>query len=194
MRFWDVTGGSIELDGVDIRDISQENLRNSFGIVQQDVFLFSGSIEENVTLGDNGRRNERLSDAMEMSNASYFVGKFPDGLNELVGERGAMLSGGERQLLGIARALAADTPLLLLDEATAAVDSETEFRIQEALTELMKMKTTLVIAHRLSTIRNADKIIVMHHGKIRETGTHDELLQLDGIYAHLYQMQYAFAT
>lgn len=190
LRFWDISGGAIEIDGIDIRSFKQKELRALFGAVQQDVFLFSGSIGENVTLGDENRGGSRLESALDQANATHFIEKFPEGLNEAVGERGAMLSGGEKQLLAIARALAADNQLLLLDEATAAVDTETEFKIQQALEKLMKSKTTLVVAHRLSTIKSADKIIVMHKGKVRELGKHSELLKLDGIYAHLYQMQF----
>ncbi len=191
LRFWDVTSGRILLDGQDIRNLEQAELRRTLGVVLQDSFLFSGSIRENISLGDVDLKESIVHDALEQANADYFVDSMPLGMDEPVGERGARLSGGQKQLLAIARALASDPSVLLLDEATAAVDTETERHIQEALDRLMKGRTTLVVAHRLSTIRNADKIVVMHKGRIREIGAHKELLAADGIYARLYQLQFA---
>jgi len=191
LRFYDVTSGGIFVNGRDIRQIPLKELRNSFGVVLQDVFLFSGTIRENVTLGDLFRDEETLRNALKEANALSFVEELPKGVDEPVGERGARLSGGQKQLLAIARALAANPPVLLLDEATAAIDTETEIRIQTALDRLMAGRTTLVVAHRLSTIRKADKVIVLHKGKVRETGTHQELLTANGIYARLYRLQYA---
>ena len=193
-RFWDVTEGRILLDGSDIRDYNVSDLRHVFGVVQQDVFLFSGSIAENITLGDNKIDGEALRNALRDANALDFVESLQRGVDEPVGERGARLSGGQKQLLAIARAIAIDSPVLLLDEATSAIDTETERRIQDALERLMKNRTTIVVAHRLSTIRQADKIVVMHKGRVREVGTHEQLLTEDGIYAKLYRLQFAEAS
>ncbi|NQT33665.1 ABC transporter ATP-binding protein [bacterium] len=190
-RFWDVKSGSITLDGRDIRQYKLSDLRSRLGVVQQDLFLFSGSIAENVTLGDETIDESNLRDALKDANALDFTDSLPRGIEEPVGERGARLSGGQKQLLSIARAIVADPPVLLLDEATSAVDTETERHIQDALERLMKGRTTLVVAHRLSTIRQADRIVVMHKGRVRETGTHEELLKKDGIYTRLHKLQYA---
>jgi len=194
LRFWDVNSGRIMLDGKDLRDYPLADLRRFFGVVQQDTFLFSGTVADNVTLGEDSRNGEILRNALVESGASSFVDRLPKGVAEEVGERGARISGGEKQLLSIARALAANPPLMLLDEATAAIDSETEHRIQEAFERLMVGRTTLVIAHRLSTIRKAAKILVMHKGRIQESGAHDELLELNGLYAKLYRLQFAEAA
>ncbi len=194
LRFWDVTSGRILLDGKDIREYPVGDLRRSFGVVLQDTFLFSGSVASNVGLGDPLRDREVMKQALIEAEAWSFVENLPKGIDEPVGERGAMLSGGEKQLLSIARAIAANPPLLLLDEATAAVDTETEQKIHAAFDRLMTGRTTLVVAHRLSTIRKASKILVMHHGRIVETGSHEELLAMNGLYAKLYRLQFAEAA
>ncbi len=194
MRFWDVTSGRILLDGKDICEYPVGKLRQSFGVVLQDTFLFSGSVACNVGLGEPSRDRDVMKKALIEAEAWSFVEKLPNGIDEPVGERGAMLSGGEKQLLSIARAIAANPPLLLLDEATAAVDTETEQKIQAAFDRLMVGRTTLVVAHRLSTIRKASKILVMHHGRIVETGSHEELLAVNGLYAKLYRLQFAEAA
>ncbi|MBM3325914.1 MAG: ABC transporter ATP-binding protein [Calditrichaeota bacterium] len=194
LRFWELNEGRILLDGKDIGKWNLSELRQAFGVVLQDTFLFSGSIAENVTLGELSRGGEVLQRALTEANAMSFVERLPNFIDEPVGERGAQISVGERQLLAIARAIAASPSVMLLDEATAAIDTETEIKIQSALERLMRGRTTLVIAHRLSTIRKADKIVVLHKGRVRETGTHAQLLALDGIYARLYRLQFASAA
>jgi ATP-binding cassette subfamily B protein len=194
LRYWEAGSGTIRVDGIDVTRRPLHELRQRFGLVMQDTYLFSGSIAENVSLGDPAREGEVLRDALRRAGALTFVEKLAQGVDEPVGERGARLSGGEKQLLSIARALAADPPILLLDEATASVDTETERQIQAALEQLMANRTTLVVAHRLSTIVKADKIIVMHKGSVAEMGTHEELLALNGLYAKLYRLQFAEAA
>ncbi len=184
-RFYDAAEGIILLDGRDIRQRSQEELRSSIGLVMQDVFIFSGSLVDNILLGEERRSVEALDESIKQANADRFIQALPAGLNQEISEEGANLSAGERQLLSFARALAYDPSLLILDEATSSVDPETERLIQEAIFKMTKRRTTLVVAHRLSTIRGADRILVMHHGRIREQGTHDELMALGGIYYKL---------
>ncbi len=189
-RFYDPEEGRITIGGVDIRDIPRRELRRTMAIVQQDVYLFSGDIEENIRLGETDLSPERLAKALELSHADKVVARLPGGLSSPVGERGGSLSTGERQLIAFARALAFDPDILILDEATASIDSETEALIQDALNALLTNRTAIVIAHRLSTIRNADQILVLHHGRVCEKGTHDELLAADGLYSQLYRLQF----
>jgi ATP-binding cassette, subfamily B, multidrug efflux pump len=190
MRFYDVQEGAILFDGVDIRELSLRDLRNNFGIVLQDPFLFSGTIASNIRLGTEGISDQQVRDAARRVNMLDFIESLPGGFDEPVKERGATLSSGQKQLLSFARALAHDPKILILDEATSSVDPETEHMIREGLQRLLENRTSLVIAHRLSTIQNASRIIVMHKGRVREVGTHQELLRLKGIYFKLYQLQY----
>lgn len=189
-RFYDVQKGAILVDGIDVRNFQQSTLRKNIGIVLQDVFLFNVSIAENIRLGNPELDDLRLRECAEFVNAARFIDKLSDGYDHKVGERGANLSTGQRQLLAFARTLAHNPHILVLDEATSSVDTETELLIQDAIEKLMQDRTSIVIAHRLSTIRNADRILVMHHGELRESGTHDELLAQNGLYRTLYELQY----
>ena len=190
-RFYEVQRGSILLDGVDIRELDVRQLRRHIGGVQQDIFLFAGSIESNIGLDDPSITGERIRQAATDVNADRFIEQLPGGYAYEVGERGVSLSLGQRQLLSFARTLATDPDILVLDEATASVDTATEWWIQQAVDKLMRERTTIVIAHRLSTLRNADRILVLHHGEIREQGRHQELLQLRGIYYRLNRLQHS---
>ena len=188
-RYYDIQQGHIYIDGVDIRNISKKQLRSAIGQMQQDVFIFEGTVESNVRLYDKDITSEEVREAAEYVNASRFIEKLPNGYEEPVSERGSTFSAGERQLLSFARTLAHKPSILVMDEATANIDTETEALIQEALERLMKGRTTIMVAHRLSTIQHADCIMVMHKGRICERGTHRELLEQDGIYRKLYELQ-----
>ncbi len=188
-RYYDIQKGNIYIDGVDIRKLSKKQLRSAIGQMQQDVFIFEGNVEYNIRLHDDDITMEDVKAAAEYVNASRFIEKLPGGYQEPVSERGATFSAGERQLLSFARTLAHKPSILVMDEATANIDTETELLIQEALEKLMEGRTTIMVAHRLSTIQHADCIMVMHKGKIREQGTHQELLAQDGIYKKLYELQ-----
>jgi ATP-binding cassette subfamily B protein len=194
MRFYDPTRGRILLDGVPIHEARLLDLRSRIGLVLQDVFLFSQSIGYNVRLGSSRISQAEIEAAAERVGASAFIDRFSDGYDHPLGERGATLSVGERQLVSFARALAFDPEILILDEATSSVDSEIEAKIEAATDELLAGRTSLVIAHRLSTVQNADRIVVLHHGEIREEGTHDELLEAGGLYARLHELQFAPAV
>lgn len=187
-RFYDVTGGSIRIDGKDIRSLSLESLRNNIGLVQQDVYLFCGSIKDNISYGKPGASIEEIIDAAKKANIHDFIMSLSDGYDSYVGERGTRLSGGQKQRISIARVFLKNPPILILDEATSALDNESERWIQHSLEELAKNRTTITIAHRLSTIRNADEILVVADTGIAERGTHEELLAANGIYAHYNEM------
>jgi ATP-binding cassette subfamily B protein len=190
MRFYDVQKGAIRIDGVDVKDMNLEDLRSRFGVVLQDPFLFTGTVEGNIRLGTKRIQDEDVEQAAEDVNLADFIRTLPGGFKEEVRERGSTLSTGQKQLISFARALAHDPRILILDEATSSVDTETEFRVRDALNRMVEGRTSLIIAHRLSTIQRADKIIVMHKGQVREMGNHQQLLAQRGIYYKLYQLQY----
>jgi ATP-binding cassette, subfamily B, multidrug efflux pump len=189
-RFYDIQKGSIKVGGVDVRDWDLQALRRHIGVVLQDVFLFSGDIRTNLALGDRSVPLERIEEAARCANADRFIRPLPEGFGAHVRERGSNFSGGQRQLLSLARVLVFQPEILVMDEATSSVDTETEALIQDAMERVMRDRTCLLIAHRLSTIRNADRIIVLHHGEVREIGSHAELMERRGIYRRLYQLQY----
>ncbi len=190
MRFYDVQKGKITLDGVDLRDWDLESLRANFAVVLQDVFLFSGSLADNIRLGNKEISDEKIVWAAREVHADEFIDKLPEGYNSLVKERGAGLSVGQKQLVSFARALAFEPSILVLDEATSSIDTETEQLIQQAVDRVMQSRTSLIVAHRLSTVQKCDRILVFHHGELREAGTHNELLGERGLYWRLYQLQY----
>ena len=190
MRFYDVQRGAIRIDGVDIKEMDLDELRSRFGVVLQDPFLFSGTVEGNIRLGTARIQDQDVEQAAEDVNLADFIRKLPGGFKEEVRERGSTLSTGQKQLISFARALAHNPKILILDEATSSVDTETEFRVRDALNRMVEGRTALIIAHRLSTIQRADKIIVMHKGQVREMGTHQQLLAQRGIYYKLYQLQF----
>jgi ATP-binding cassette subfamily B protein len=190
LRFYDVQKGAVRIDGVDVKDMDVADLRGRFGVVLQDPFLFTGTIGGNIRLGTERIQDSHVSQAAEDVNLGDFIRSLPKGFDEEVRERGSTLSTGQKQLISFARALAHEPKILILDEATSSVDTETEFRVRDALARMVEGRTSLIIAHRLSTIQRADKIIVMHKGQLREMGTHQELLAHRGIYYKLYQLQY----
>ncbi len=188
-RFYDVQQGTVSLDGVNIRRLKLEDLRQQISIVLQDVYLFYGTVRENILFGSPDSSDEQVIAAAKVANAHEFIQNLPNGYDTLIGERGIKLSGGQKQRLSIARAVLKNAPILILDEATSSVDTETELLIQQALERLMVGRTTIIIAHRLSTIRNANQIVVLEGKTIRETGTHQQLLEQDGLYRRLYTVQ-----
>ncbi len=190
-RFYDVTGGSIRIDGMDIREATFTSLRENIGLVPQDTMLFNASVRDNILYGRLDATDEEVIEAAKAANAIEFIEKLPQGFDTMVGERGNALSGGQRQRIAIARAILKNPSILILDEATSALDTESEKIVQEALERLMKGRTALVIAHRLSTIQHADHIVVLQQGSVVEEGTHDELLALQGLYSHLYTVQFS---
>jgi ATP-binding cassette subfamily B protein len=189
-RFYEVEEGAILIDGIDIRERDILQLRSQIGLVMQDTFLFAGDIEENIRLGEQKINDNKVREVDQVVNAEKFIQRLPNGYRTKVGEGGEALSAGERQLLAFARALSINPKILILDEATSHVDPETERLIQEGLAQLLKGRTALVIAHRLSTIQHADRIVVLHKGRVREIGNHTELMAQKGIYFTLYQLQY----
>jgi ATP-binding cassette subfamily B protein len=190
LRFYDVQRGAIRIGGVDVREVDPLELRRRFGVVLQDPHLFTGTLEENIRLGTETIRREEVEEAAEQVNLLDFIQSLPEGFRHSIRERGAGLSTGQKQLISFARALAHNPRCLILDEATSSVDTETEFRVREALERMVEGRTSIIIAHRLSTIQRADRILVMHKGCLRESGTHQQLLAERGIYWKLYQLQY----
>jgi ATP-binding cassette subfamily B protein len=189
LRFYDVKSGRICLDGLNIETLRLSDLRRAIGFVSQDVFLFHGTVRENITYGTFDARLDQIVEAAKVAEAHDFITELPQGYDTIVGERGQKLSGGQRQRLSIARAVLKDPPVLILDEATSSVDNETEAAIQRSMERIIVGRTTIVIAHRLSTIRHADRIFVLEKGALREQGLHNELIALNGIYANLWQVQ-----
>ena len=190
-RFYEITSGSVLIDGIDIRDMTLDSLRENIGIVAQDVFLFTGTIYENIAYGKPSASEDEVRNAAKQARIHDFIMSLPEGYNTYTGERGVKLSGGQKQRISIARAFLKNPPILIFDEATSALDNATELAIQQSLELLCKGRTTLIVAHRLSTVKNADEIVVIDDGKIKEKGTHDELMKKNGMYAALYNSQFA---
>ena len=193
-RFYDPRKGAVLVDGYDLRDIKLASLRKQMAVVLQDNFLFSGTIMDNIRYGDLDATDNEIREVAETVGAHEFIMKLPEGYETEVRERGSRLSVGQRQLISLARALLANPRILIMDEATSSIDAYTELIIQQALDKIFKNRTSIIIAHRLSTVRNADMIIVLHEGKIAEKGSHDELIEQDGLYKQLYEMQFKYET
>jgi len=190
-RFYDVTGGKITIDGVDIREVTIKSLRKMMGIVTQEIILFNDTIANNIAYGQQDASLERIKEVARAAFADEFIDKMPDAYNAIIGDRGVKLSGGQRQRLSIARALFKDPPILIFDEATSSLDTESEILIQKAIDNLLSGRTVIVVAHRLSTIRNADQILVIEKGRVVEEGSHTQLLSGNGLYKRLYEMQFS---
>jgi subfamily B ATP-binding cassette protein MsbA len=190
LRFYDVTSGAVRIDGRDVRDLRLSSLRDKIGIVAQDTFLFNDTVASNIGYGRPNAARDQIREAARNALAEEFILRMPQGYETIIGERGVKLSGGQRQRLAIARALLKNAPILILDEATSHLDSQSEMLVQGALQNLMANRTVIVIAHRLSTVRRADKIVVLDRGRIAETGTHDELVSHGGIYQRLHELQF----
>jgi subfamily B ATP-binding cassette protein MsbA len=190
-RFYDVTSGAVRIDGRDVRDFDLASLRAAIGIVAQETFLFNDTVANNIAYGRPDVPRDAIENAARSALADEFIRALPEGYDTVVGERGVKLSGGQRQRLAIARALLKDAPILILDEATSHLDTESEMLVQRALANLMAHRTVIVIAHRLSTIRRADRIMVLDRGMIAESGTHEELMTCNGLYQHLHDLQFA---
>jgi subfamily B ATP-binding cassette protein MsbA len=189
-RFYDTTSGTIDVDGIDIKTVTLTSLREQVGIVPQETLLFNGSVYDNIKYGRLDATKEEIIDAAKAANAHEFITNLPQGYETMLGDRGVNISGGQRQRIAIARAILKDPRILILDEATSALDTESERLVQEALDRLMVGRTAIVIAHRLSTVKNADRILVLDEGKLVEDGNHEQLMAMDGLYAHLYKIQY----
>ena len=189
-RFYDTLSGSIKIDGKDIKDLELKSLRSLMGIVTQETFLFDDTVKANISYGVENISDDEIKDASKAANAHEFIKKLPDGYNTIIGERGVSLSGGQKQRIAIARAIVKNPPILILDEATSSLDSESEKHVQSAIENLMSERTVFVIAHRLSTVHNANKILVLENGQIVQEGKHDDLINVDGLYKQLHKMQF----
>ena len=189
-RFYDTLSGSIKIDGKDIKDLELKSLRSLMGIVTQETFLFDDTVKANISYGVENISDDEIKDASKAANAHEFIQKLPDEYNTIIGERGVSLSGGQKQRIAIARAIVKNPPILILDEATSSLDSESEKHVQSAIENLMSERTVFVIAHRLSTVHNANKILVLENGQIVQEGKHDDLINVDGLYKQLHKMQF----